>query len=237
MSKNKPRVFVNLNRAFSPGTKYRDLLAKSFDEVVLAFQERIQKWYLDQALLASPQHEGFLQTTMACIILDIVCQYYFNLPKSSGKKFQEFLREKIGEFCNPITPPIISCSFDDKKTEWKEIELKTLDQAFWHGYRCGIIHNGMILEYGRISGSFGEQVVQLREREDGKGQEVVVNPGILIRRVDEIFKIYIQQLLDEDGSNQTLRKNFAEKFERDFGITIKPSRLSLKNPATSSSLS
>lgn len=73
----------------------------------------------------------------------------------------------------------------------------------------------MVLEYGRISGPpVAPMIVQLRPRDDGKGNEVAVNPNLLLDRVDQLFKTYIERLLNPAATD--LRKNFSAKFERDF---------------------
>ena len=210
----KPTITVSADRTFAPGVRYHDLQGKSFNDVVMAFTGRIQTWYIDQALRGAVSHEGFLRTVMSCIVLDLLSQYYYDLPKSQEAGFRRFLCEQIPEFSQPIEPPIRSYTY---KNGWCEEAVGSLDHAFWHGFRCGIIHNGMVLEYGRISGPpVAPMIVQLRQRNDGRGNEVAVNPNLLLDRVDQLFKKYMERLLD--SAQVELRRNFAAKFERDFGI-------------------
>ncbi len=214
---SKPRVVVNPSRVFAPDTHYQNLAGKSFEEVVKIFSRRVQVWYLDQALRCKGRDGGFLRTTMSCIVLDLLSQYYFDLQNSQETGFRKFLLEKIPQFNQPIDPKIQSSTY--RKGEWCVEQIDSLDKAFWHGFRCGIIHNGMILEYGRISASeVAPKIVQLREREDKNGTEVAVNPALLLERINQLFQEYIRQLL---GPSETeLRKKFAAKFERDFGVAL-----------------
>lgn len=215
----KPRISVNPTRAFAPATLYRDIKARSFNQVVAAFGNRIKTWYIDQALKATRAHEGFLLTTMSCIVLDLLSQYFYNLPNSQAAKYRQFLREQIPEFNQPIQPPIHSYTYTLQG--WRKEAILSLDHAFWHGFRCGIIHNGMILEYGRISGDpIAPKIVQIRDREDSKGKEVAVNPRLLIDRVDRVSRNYVRRLTQR--SERKLRNNFSAKFMRDFGLKLTP---------------
>ena len=228
---SKPRVVVNPSRTFAPHTHYQDLAGKSFEEVVKLFASRVQAWYLDQVLCREGGDDGFLRTTMSCVVLDLLSQYYFDLPNSQESGFRQFLREKIPQFNQRIDPEIQSSTY--RNGEWRVEPIDSLDKAFWHGFRCGIIHNGMILEYGRVSTSrIAPEIIQLREREDKNGTEVAVNPILLLERVNQLFQDYIRQLLSP--SETELRKKFAAKFERDFGVALtsgKPEAVQVAPPS------
>ncbi len=215
----KPIIRINPHRTFSPGVTYRKLRKLTFDETVLAFQNRITTWYMAQALTGTKGHDGFLRTTMACVILDLISQYYYDPCSSNGRKFQDFLKTKIPEFNRAINPPIASYTYI--RGFWHDEQIDNFAKAFWHGYRCGIIHNGMVLEYGRISWKpIANKLVTLRKREDKRGKELAVNPRSLTKRVKLIFKEYIANL--RDPSEIVLRRNFVNKFQRDFGIKLTP---------------
>jgi hypothetical protein len=218
MSKNKkPVLRGNLERAFSPHCEYKDLLDKNFEQVVIAFKDRIKAWYIDQALFPIQKSEGFLMTTMSCIVIDLLSQYYYNLDASRREEFEKFLSEHIPEFNEKIEPLESSTFYSD---EWSPETIANLSHAFYHGFRCGIVHNGRVLEYGRISGDLeAPKIVQVKPWKNGGGREVAVNPRLLIERVDKIFHDYVDKLLDP--SNKDLREKFAKKFERDFAIPVK----------------
>ena len=224
-------MVINPSRAFAPQTLYKDLVGKSFEEVVKIFASRVQTWYLDQVLHREGGDDGFLRTTMSCIVLDLLSQYYFDLPNSQESGFRQFLREKIPQFNQRIDPAIQSSTY--RNGEWWVEPIHSLDKAFWHGFRCGIIHNGMILEYGRISTPrIAPEIVQLRDRDDKHGTEVAVNPVLLLERVNQLFQDYMRQLLSP--SETELRKKFAAKFERDFGVVLasgKPEAAQIATPS------
>ncbi len=156
---------------------------------------------------------------MACVILDLISQYYYDLSSSDGRKFQDFLKTKIPEFNRAIDPPLASYTY--MRGLWRDEQIDSFAKAFWHGYRCGIIHNGMVLEYGRISWKpIANKLVTLRKREDKRGKEIAVNPRSLTKKVKLIFKEYIANL--RNPNEIVLRRNFSNKFQRDFGIKLIP---------------
>lgn len=141
---------------------------------------------------------------------------------SAPAKISGLLRSP--EFKGRIRPPIISYRYRKNKNRggWQSCEIKDLAEAFYHAFRCGIVHSAMILDYGRISGGdiVGTgKVVSLRKW-GNEEREVAVNPFELLTRVEKVFDDYVDLLRDK--ANRRLRINFARKFLRSFGAKVVP---------------
>lgn len=218
----------NPERNFGGGKLYKDIQKMSFEEAVQAFKGRIKSWFLNPASPIVKEGErsipnGFQVIQACCIVIDLLSQYVNDLPASQAKEYIDFLKNLDPLFVETIDPPIESWSYKKdagKGNAWiqKSERIETLAQGFYHGFRCAIVHNAMIMDYGRISGEpVAPKTVQLRPW-DGK-REIAVNPTLLFAAVLKRFDEYISDLLDKN--NNELRQRFASKFERDFGIKLK----------------
>ncbi len=223
-TKRRPSARPNPEKAFSKDRRYGDLNPRNFDSIIRAFERRVLHWYFFQAkeIKEKVQAQGFIITQIACTIIDVLSQYVYNLQESDGNYYKRFLKEHIAEFNGFIDPPIKSFTYLKRDRKWKVEEIRDFADAFWHAFRCGVVHNAMILDYGRISGEdiVGKgRIVCLRTWGNGE-REVAVNPFELMDRLEEVFRNYIGQLLDP--KNKQLRRNFSDKFYLSFGLRIVP---------------
>lgn len=77
---------------------------------------------------------------------------------------------------------------------------------FYEGFRCEI---------------WKTQIAQLNTWDETKGlKEVIINPKLMLQRLEDVFIKYIEDLLNE--KNFRLRDNFAKKLYIDTGVKIKP---------------
>ena len=220
----------NPNKHFGGGKKYKDITMMSFTETVKAFDARIKDWFLNPANPQVQENQtsipnGFQVTQACCIAIDLLVQYTNDLAASHKKEYIAFLKNMDSLFAEPISPPIKSWTwyFDKSGNQKTKIEqIETLAQGFYHGFRCGIVHGAMIRDYGRISGiEAAPKIIQLRQWGQNPNEvEIAVNPTLLFQLVSNTFNRYIADLLDE--KNQELRRKFANKFYKDFGITLIP---------------
>ena len=226
------RAKHNPEKFFGGGFRYSDLPGKPFEEVVKCFDLRVKSWFLDRVKrpargawfwrmlerfgLRWPH--GFQITATCCIVIDLLCQYKHDLLSSRREKYIAYLEELHPNFKQSINPPINSIDFRNGQPK----QISSLAEAFYFGFRCGVVHNASIINYGRISGPDKvPEVIQLRQwGAHGENREVGVCPEILLECVTEKHNCYIQDLLNK--TNSELRQNFASKFERDFGITLSP---------------
>ncbi len=222
--KRRPLPKPNPDRAFALKTHYKDLDPSDFNAIVKAFALRIKSWYFLQAKEIKDKipYQGFVITQITCTLIDVISQFTYNLQESDGRYYKKFLTRYIPEFRERIRPPIVSYTYLKARKRWERVELDDFADAFWHGFRCGVVHSAMILDYGRISDEAivgTGRVISLRQWGNGE-REVAVNPFALIARLESIFESYIQDLLNPN--RRQLRRNFARKFLRSFGVKVNP---------------
>ena len=221
-------LMVNPDRHFSNSKKIRELIGKTYKEVMDIFKERIDNWYILVGDRILKQKDSIIFSfglmTINVIIIDLLSQYEYNLKKSEGDFFRAFLIKYIPDFGNnfrndykvkyyhPIKEKYIHKSVNRCFTDYA--------QAFWEGVRCGIVHNAMILPFGRINtepANIIDEVTWVDNNGDDR-VDLVIHPINLFHKVKDIFNVYITNL--KDPKNKQLRDNFEAKFERDFGYQI-----------------
>ena len=221
-------LMVNPERHFTKDKKIRELKGKKLNEVIDIFKERIDNWYILVAETILKQEDfitlSFGLMTINVIIIDLLSQYEFDKENSSGKAYQDFLKNHIPEFkskfrndykvkyYHPIKKKFIQKNANNCFTDYS--------QAFWEGFRCGIVHNAMILPFGRIN-TEPKGIIDEATWLDDKGDNRVdleIHPIKLYHKIKEIFNEYIAKL--KNPTNIPLINNFKAKFRRDFGYQI-----------------
>lgn len=214
----------NPEKTFGGGKHYQDLISMTFEEVVTAFEGRVKDWFIRPVTVLVKDNNtvspnGFQITQACCVVIDLLSQFRNDLPASSASSYIDYLKELDPLFAEEVNPAIDS--WDPKTGKLRKIE--NLAQAFYHGFRCGIVHSAMIMDYGRITDrpDIAPQMIQARKwGKTIKDREVVVSPALLLRSVIRGFETYIQALKDQ--SQQALRQHFANKMKRDFGVILNP---------------
>jgi hypothetical protein len=208
----------NPDRVFAPNTYLHDLENKSYLDIVDVFNNRISKWYFDVAEFVYKKTDyNFSIIIFCCIIIDLLSQYIFAVPSSSERTFKNFFREYLKQYNHLINPPIITCYFSNKNNKWLQEEIKDIADGFYHCFRCGVVHSGRILEYGRINTRYPDEVIKIIEWEKGK-REINVNTIELPRKLKIIFNDYIEKLKSEESP---FKQNFISKFKLEHGIEVK----------------
>ncbi|MFA5116738.1 MAG: hypothetical protein WC486_05595 [Candidatus Omnitrophota bacterium] len=209
----------NPNKPFAPNARFGDLEGRTYQEIVEIFESRISGWYFDVAEAISDKIPGynFAVIILNSIILDLLSQYIYGAPTSSESIFKRFFREYLGEYNHKIDPPIVSCYFNKRRQKWMREVTRDVADGFYHCFRCGVVHAAGILEYGRISSRYPEEIIKVIDWGQG-AKEINVNAIELLRRLRSIFNAYIGKL---KNSELILKHNFIEKFQMDYGVTIK----------------
>lgn len=210
----KIRGSGNPNKAIAPKTHIQDLNGKTYEELVEIFKSRITERYINAAEFIDKNNDfNFVLFVTCCVILDLLSQYIYGKPSSSEKIFKKFFRKYLKKHNHPIKPPIISCYYNNKEEKWYEESINDAADGFYHCFRCGVVHSGMILEYGRINRTNPEDVIKISEW--GKGREIVVNPSKLLEEIKKIFDNYINDLKKK---NPAVKTNFIKRLIFDYGI-------------------
>lgn len=195
----------------------------SIQKVIGMFKIRIEDWYIKPGKILSDKkfhlHFDFVLINLCCIIIDTLSQYYFDAAWSTGEIFQKFLRKEFPEF-RTMLDPTKCVTFYDGNIHFRKFRImnpsKDHDFAwgFYKAFRNGIVHNGLVLPFGRHNRSDKNNVIISNSwGKSNQNIELKVNPQLLFKKVKKCFKKYIRQL----RRSKTLQKRFQNKFFRDFG--------------------
>lgn len=196
-------IVGNLTRTFCPGVKWGDLENLPLNKIIDSFSLRIKKWFIDPPRYLPgwkkkgiEGNTGFVELILSCVIIDLLSQYYYGERKSKRDIFKKYLKKQFPTFKKKVSIQYFP-------------DLKNLADVFYHGFRCSVMHAGMLPEYCRISGTGKLIRIDVWHRKQNL-QEVVVDPHALILKIEKNFDNYIKEL--KNPNQKKLRKKFANKF-------------------------
>lgn len=198
----------NPNRIFCPTVKWGDLDNADFEKIVESFRKRVELCFLNpihNLLLPEFKTTGFITLSVISSLIDLLSQYYYWGPDIKHKdKYKHFLREHFPEFKQEISLK-------------RYPHVRDLADFFYEGFRCQILHNFMLNECSTIG--WKTAIVQVHVWDEKKNlKEVIVNPRLMVERVEVIFHKYMDGLLNPD--NTELRDRFIKKLFIDTGVKI-----------------
>jgi hypothetical protein len=81
-------------RAFSKGILYKDVDWSDLDQIVDAYQQRIEEWYLAPAreMAKSSWHFAFSVMVIDCLLIDTLSQFMAGIPSSKADQFKDFIK-------------------------------------------------------------------------------------------------------------------------------------------------
>lgn len=206
---------VKTKRLFLEDKLYSEIDWNDWDAVINAFRDQMEGWYLKPArTLRSNGHFSFALVSLCCTLIDTLSQYFSGKNDGDNITFKHFLEQHFVEFKANISSPI------SYKHQGKNKTLKTLSDAIYTGFRCGIIHEAHPKLFTAISGS--AKIVEESSEAltlDSSGQDIptiIVNPALFHDAVEKVFSGYILDL----RSDAQLRLNFSKKFLVAYGIEI-----------------
>lgn len=214
----KIKASGNSDRTIAAGVKIKDLPSKSYQEKVEVFQLRIQKWFFDTMRSLSKdtnEETNFVLTAISCVLIDLFSQYRYGEAQSSKASYTKFFEDYLSEQNHKINPPIKSCNFRNDK--WEEIEITSVAEGFYLGFRCGILHSARIMEYGRINRYHKDEIIKVLEwNPSKKTKEINVHAPALFMKLEKIFKEYIKVLKEEKSEEYKI--NFLKRYNFEYGI-------------------
>ncbi len=200
----------NPERIFCEGVKWGDLDKASFDEVVGYFKKRVEDCFFNpvkKLLLPEYKTTGFVILSVISTLIDLISQYYYFGPEIKHKdKYKKFLRDHFAEFRQNISL---------KKFPF----VKDFADFFYEGFRCQILHNFMLSEHSTIGWKTDLLYLNIWDKTKDL-KEVIVNPRLMLQRLEDVFIQYIEDLLNP--KKLKLRNGFAKKIYIDTGVKIKP---------------
>ena len=194
-------VYIDKKTMFSPTINYKELDDAKLNELIDAFQDRMESYYFKAFfILQEATHQGFMEMAIACIVLDGLAGFYYGLKgDTSSEKYKEFLNEVIPQTANKIDSEIIQ----EIKKIGENKNISTLADAIYDAYRCGIIHETRIKAYGKIGALDGPDFYTWIKN------KLIIDPGKFMKRIETFFYKYLEQLRND---NEILIKRFKTRF-------------------------
>ncbi len=144
---------------FSPSVKLGDL---NENNVIEAFKERIEEWYIKPMCILNKKKLGFASVALIASLIDILAKTENHDITNNGNrlKYKEWLKKKF-----------------------KFTEADALN--FYDNFRCGLLHAGCIESGGYISYDQGQFYMS-------NNGSLIVNPKLLSQKVCEKFNEFIE---------------------------------------------
>lgn len=210
---------VQNNRLFAVDIKYDDVDWNDFREVIQAFRQQIEYWYILPGLeLKKGGHFGFAIAALASLLIDCVSQYEDGVEFGMRTNFIGFLCRHWLDLDTSYPVPI-NASFNGKN-----FQVTNGAEAIYFGLRCGILHEAHVKLYTGLlgQGSITEyHVTGLATYTDGVDCPVVtIDPSRLFDAVHSRFDRYMSELIDTNAAYNDSRQRFRMKFEMSYGVSI-----------------
>ena len=212
------RPVGNPDRIFADSIKLKDLRNMSFDEVVDAYEKRVRNWYFGVSRkVLDDMASNFMLTTWCAVIIDFLSQYVSGERFGSKKSFLDFFKNHLEKKYNKKIKPIDSVKPNGNDHPCPE-RIASIPEEFYHGFRCGLVHSGRILEYGGVNRENRKNAFVVKKWKSGrkKGFEIQLNPVILFKDLEKFFKQYLSDL-KKPG---VLQNNFKKKFYWEYAIKL-----------------
>ena len=209
------------NRHFSGQILYNQIDWMRLDSIIPAFQARLSEWYILPAKeLAMEWHNAFSVAALDCLLIDTLSQFRKGTLESSRSVFIGFVEDSFPQFKVNL-PAIIR-----RKTR---PPIKTLAEALYFAFRCGILHEAHIPPYCQIlpePNIVRAEASGIATYADATACcAVILDPMEMLKALEVVFESYINNLLDPDPRHNRVRMDFKTKFEASFGINIDAARL------------
>jgi len=197
---------------YSPSCKFEYLKGlidnKEERELLKCFEERVKELYLEPAyvLIKEANDKKSDNSSMGLVFsaglicvsaIDFLGRFYFGCPKEDKVKVE---RRFVGWLLKYMSPPFNAL----------------LAEKFYKDFRNGLVHECRIKNGGEFSLNEGETI---REEVDDNGvRYLVVNPEKLLKKLDDGFKNYLDDLQQDENMLcqliECLEKDFNEDFRK-----------------------
>lgn len=207
-------------------TGYDQIDWNNFGEVIYAFHGRIDDWYILPAKELINHKDGghyaFAVMALNCLLIDMMSQFYYGTLTSSGKRFKDFVRDRIPTLAGNLPVQINQPVSPYNNTG---APLSTYEEVLYTGFRCGILHQAHVPLYGVLYGVHGPFDFQnngvTQYAGGGDCPTVICHPRKVFEEIETAFLQYLlDELLNPDPKFNHLRQHFKVKFEDSFGVTI-----------------
>ena len=172
---------------FSPKCKFTQIDWDNKEDLINAFKDRVDGFYLNPADDLNKKEYGFVAGLVCVTMIDFIAR--ISVGGKVGYRFKKWICKNIPHF--------------SKKN--LNNSNKTLAKRFYEEFRNGLIHEGRIKDCGQFSYEF-EDTISVK---DGV---MLINPEVLLKDIKKAFEEYIREVRE----NQEAFGKLKEALKRDF---------------------
>ena len=174
---------------FSPKHRFSELDFEDPSGIVEAFRDRVRGFYLDPASRLADSDAAFALGSLCCVTIDFLAKYSLGVDKATKQTFVRWLSRIAPQFQER-----------DPRNDKQPLAMR-----FYNDFRCGLVHQGRVLNLGQFSFEPKEVVIS-----DQTG--IIVNPRLLLDGIDNAFEGYVINL----ESNSSARGRLIKQLRKDF---------------------
>ncbi len=175
---------------FAEGLRFKDIKFENPQSLALAISERFYSYYIEPVKELIKNNKPFAAGLICISMIDSLSEYMSHSDK----------HERFTEWCK--------ANIDDFGQEDQLREGKTLADSFYDFFRHGLVHHSRVNCGGQISiesdGCF--RVI---------GNTYVLNPDFLINRLEEVLKIYLEEITSNEAEFNWIREFLCRVFKKD----------------------
>jgi hypothetical protein len=179
---------------FSPGYRFIDLDWDSRQNLVSAFRDRVERFYLTPARELNDAGHAFASGVLCVATIDFLARVETG-EERVRQRIVKWLGTRISAFADPDP----------------HNQQRTLARRFYDEFRNGLVHEGCIKNGGQFSYDY-ENVIEVQR------PVMIVNPTILWDGISEAFDRYLEEVLDDDFIFQGFRCALLDCFRTDMEI-------------------
>ena len=177
---------------FSPKHRFSQLDFEDSSEIVEAFRDRVRGFYLDPASRLADTDAAFALGSLCCVTIDFLAKYFLGADKATKQTFVRWL--------SSIAPQFLE---RDPRNDQQTLAIR-----FYQDFRCGLVHQGRVLNLGQFSFEPKEVVIS-----DRTG--IIVNPRLLLDGIDHAFEAYVINAESKSSVRDRLIKQLKEDFDQE----------------------
>ena len=181
---------------FSPNYKFTELKWDDKDNLIKAFQDRVEGFYLTPAKELNKSKKYAFATGVICVAtIDLLARIETGLLDKVRQRFEGWLKYNIENF-NAPNP---------------NNQSQSLAYRFYDEFRNGLLHEGRIKNAGQFSYDINESDKLVKV-----DTVMIVNPDTLLKNIDESFKRHMNKVKKEEYAFQAFKCALIRDFQRDF---------------------
>ena len=175
---------------FSPNYKFIQIDWDNKEDLINAFKDRVDGFYLNPADDLNKKEYGFVAGLVCVTTIDFIAR--ISVGGKVGYRFKKWLCKNIPHF--------------NKKDP--NNSNKTLAKRFYDEFRNGLVHEGHIKDCGQFSYEFKDTI----SVNDGV---MLINPEILLKDIKKAFEEYIREVKENQEAFGKLKKSLKSDFQGD----------------------